>query len=299
MSLFTSEKSSILHESRWLQPLSDPPGGRPLCRDPDLKLMARYLADLFTNGQARNLFIHGQPGTGKTACVKYVLSEVASHASETNTAIQTVYVNAGKTRNPYYTMVEIVKQLGVNVPSAGWQMFRLKQAFEGLLAAKSLVIAIDEVDSIIFKEKEPLVYYLSRQPKTTLILISNDVDDVVKLPERALSTLQPVLLSAEPYTVEEVRQIFRDRVEHAFKPDTISDKLLTTIAKTASEVGDVRFGFRVLLSAALKAEKAQKRIIEAADVASAVEDENRVRKLRELEALRDKLLKLKKKYEKD
>jgi cell division control protein 6 len=297
MSLFTSEPSSILQEPKWLEPLSDPPGGRPLCRDADLKLIARHLADLFITGQARNLFIFGKPGTGKTVCVTHVLSEVDRHASETNTAVQTVYVNAGKTRNPYYTMAEIVKQLGVNVPSAGWQMFRLKQAFEGLLAAKSLLIAIDEVDSILFKEKEPLVYYLSRQPKTTLILISNSADDVVKLPERALSTLQPVLISAEPYTTEEIKHIFKERVEHAFKPDTISDKLLTAIAKTASEVGDVRFGFRILLSAALEAEKAQKRTIEAADVASAVEEENRVRKLRELEALRDKFLKLKKKYQ--
>jgi len=299
MSLFTSEKSSILQEPRWLQPLSDPPGGRPLCRDPDLKLMARCLADLFTNGQARNLFIHGQPGTGKTACVKYVLSEVDRHASETNTAIQTVYVNAGKTRNPYYTMAEIVKQLGVNVPSAGWQMFRLKQAFEGLLTAKSLLIAIDEVDSILFKEKEPLVYYLSRQPKTTLILISNDVDDVVKLPERALSTLQPVLIYMEPYTREETAQILRERVGHACIPSAITDNLLTMIAKAASNVGDIRFGFRVLLTAALLAEKAGKQTIEAGDVASAVEEENRVRKLKEYEALRDKLLNLKKKYERD
>ena len=299
MSLFTSEKRSILLEPKWLEPLSYPPKERPLCRDAYLKLMARHLADLFKTGQARNLFIYGSPGTGKTVCVKHLLSEIVQHASETNTPVLTTYVNAGKTRTPYYTMVEIVKQLGVNVPSAGWQMFRLKQAFESLLAEKPVLIAIDEVDSIIFKEKEPLVYYLSRQPKTTLILISNSADDVVKLPERTLSTLQPVLISAEPYTVEEIRQIFKGRVEHAFKPDTISDKLLTTIAKTASEVGGVRFGFRVLLSAALKAEKTQKRTIEAADVASAVEEENRVRKLRELEALRDKLLKLKKKYERD
>jgi hypothetical protein len=47
----------------------------------------------------------------------------------------------------------------------------------------------------------------------------------------------------------------------------------------------------------LEAEKARKRTIEAADVAPAVEEENRVRKLRELEALRDKFLKLKKKYQ--
>ena len=299
MSLFTSEPSSILQEPRWLEPLSDPPGGRPLCRDADLKLMAKHLADLFRTGQARNLFIYGGPGTGKTLCVKHVLSEVTRHNSEINGSILTAYVNAGKTRTPYYTMAEIMKQLGVNVPSAGWQMFRLKHAFESLLTEKSVLVAIDEVDSILFKEKEPLVYYLNRQPKTTLILISNSVDDVVKLPERALSTLQPVLIHAEPYTGEEIEQIFKERVERAFKSETISDVLLTMIAKTVSEVGDVRFGFRVLLTAALLTEKAGRQRTEAADIASAVEEENRVRKIRELEALRDKLLKLKKKYEKD
>jgi cell division control protein 6 len=299
MSLFTSEASSILINSQWLQPLSDPPGGKPLCRDAYLKLMAHHLADLIKVGQSRNLFIYGKPGTGKTVCVTHLLSEIGRYASEKNTAIQTVYVNAGKTRKPYYTMAEIVKQLGVNIPSAGWQMFRLKQAFEGVLAAKSLLIAVDEVDSILFKEKEPIVYYLSRQPKTTLILISNDVDDVVKLPERALSTLQPILIHIEAYTSEETAQILKERVGQACKPNAIADKLLTMIAKATSNVGDIRFGFRVLLTAALLAEKAGKQTIDASDVASAVEEENRVRKLREYEGLRDKLLKLKKKYQRD
>jgi cell division control protein 6 len=299
MSLFTSENSSILQEPKWLQPLSDPPGGKPVCRDADLELMARHLADLFRNGQARNLFIYGRPGTGKTVCVRYVLCEVTRHASETDAAVQTAYVNAGKTRTPYYTMAEIVKQLGISLPSAGWQMFRLKHAFEGLLAEKSVLIAIDEVDSILFKEKEPLVYYLSRQPKTTLILISNSVDDVVKLQERALSTLQPVLINVGPYTREETKQILRERVERAYKAATIADKLLTMIAKIVCDVGDVRFGFRILLTAALSAEKARKQTIDADDVASAVEEENRVRKIKELEALRQKLLNLKRKYDRD
>jgi len=299
MSLFTSESSSILTDPQWLQPLSNPPDGRPICREADLKLMAHHLADLFRTGQARNLFIYGKPGTGKTACAKYLLGEVARHATETNAPVLTAYVNAGKTRTPYYTLAEIVKQLGVTVPSSGWQMFRLKHVLESLLIEKSVLLAIDEVDSIIFKEKEPLVYYLSRQPKTTLILISNNVDDVVKLPERALSTLQPVLTPLEPYTREETLQILKDRLEHACKPNTITDKLLNTIAETASKGGDVRFGFRVLLTAALSAEKNGKQTIEADDIASAVKEENRVCRIKELEALRDKLLKLKKKYEKD
>jgi Cdc6-like AAA superfamily ATPase len=95
----------------------------------------------------------------------------------------------------------------------------------------------------------------------------------VKLPERTLSTLQPVLINAEPYTGEEIGQIFKERVERAFKPDTVSDRLLTMIAKTACEVGDVRFGFRILLTAALLAEKARRQTIEAGDIASAVEEE--------------------------
>jgi Cdc6-like AAA superfamily ATPase len=298
MSLFNHESCSILQDPRWLEPLSDPPGGKPLCRDAYLKLMARHLADLFSARQARNLFIHGPPGTGKTICVTHVLTEVAAHATETNTPIQTVYVNAGKTRNPYYTMQEIVKQLSINIPSAGWQMFRLKQALENSLAEKALLIAIDEVDSILYKEKEPLVYYLSRQPKTTLILISNDIDDVVRLPERALSTLQPVLIYMQPYTQEETAKILTERATHAYKPNTITDKLITTIAKAASDARDIRFGLRALITAASLADKAGKQTIDAGDVASAVEEENRVRNLRELETIRDKLVKLKKEFEK-
>jgi len=299
MSLFASESRSTLIDPQWLQPLSDPPDGKPVCREADLKLMARYLVDLFKTGKARNLFIYGKPGTGKTACAKHLLGEVAKHASETNAPVLTAYVNAGKTRTPYYTLAEIVKQLGVAVPSAGWQTFRLKHILEGLLTEKSVLLAIDEVDSILLKEKEPLVYYLSRQPKTTLILISNNVDDIVRLPERALSTLQPVLMPLEPYTHEETMQILRNRLEHACKPNIITDKLLNTIAETVSKEGDIRFGFRVLLGTALLAEKAGKQTIEASDIASAIQEENRVGRIKELEALRDKFLKLKRKYEKD
>jgi cell division control protein 6 len=297
MSLFTFDKNGVLQETKWLQPLSDPPGGRPLFRDADLKLMARRLSDLFTAGQARNLFIYGKPGTGKTVCVKYMLNEVAKHASEAKLPIQTTYVNAGKTRNPYYTMQEIVRQLGVSVPCAGWQMSRLKQAFESILAKKSVLIAIDEVDCIIFKEKEPLVYYLSRQPKTTLILISNDIDDIVKLPEKTLSTLHPVMIDAEPYAAEEIKQILKERADRTFKPNTISSILLTKIALTVNEVGDVRLGFRILLTAGLYAEKAGKQVIDAADVAAAIRQESNVKRVREIEDLRDKFLKLKKQYD--
>lgn len=285
MNLFKPRKSLIFKDASWLQPLSNPPGGKPLCRDADLRVMATFLSEIFRAGQARNLFIHGKPGTGKTVCIRHLLNEVNRHATETNTKVTTAYVNAGRTRTPYYTMLEIIKELGLNVPDAGWQMFRLKQAFERLLNEKSVVLALDEVDSIIFKEKEPLVYYLNRQPKTTLILISNKVEDATQLPQRALSTLQPQLFKLEPYTLEEAKKILADRVKHAFQPNVLSDELLSIVAETASHTGDIRLGFSILLSAGLVAEVAGKSTIDAEDIQSAVESETRLEMLRKIEEI--------------
>ncbi len=45
-------------------------------------------------------------------------------------------------------------------------------------------MAIDEVDALLAKQREPLVYYLNRLPGTTLILISNGFQDLKRLPPR-------------------------------------------------------------------------------------------------------------------
>jgi cell division control protein 6 len=299
MTLFQDRESRIFKDARWLQPLSNPPGGKPLCREADLKVMAAFLSEIFRVGQARNMFIYGKPGTGKTICVRHLLTEIKGYAQQTSAPVMATYVNAGRTRTSYYTMLEIVKGLGLKVPEAGWQMFRLKQAFERLLSDKSVVVAVDEVDSIIFKEKEPLVYYLNRQPKTTLILISNNIEDATKLPERALSTLQPQLFLLKPYTFEEAKKILEERVEHAFQPNVVSDELLSIVAKTASHTGDIRLGFSILLSAGLVAEVAGKSKIDAEDIQAAVESETRLGTLKKLEEIEKEVRGFEKKRKKN
>lgn len=295
MTLFQPRESRIFKDAGWLQPLCDPPSGKPLCRDEDLKTMALFLSDVFKTGQARNLFIYGKPGTGKTVCVKYLLKEIRRHADEQRAPLVAVYVNAGKTRTPYYTMLEIMKSLDLSVPDCGWQMFRLKQAFENARKNRAIVIAIDEVDAIIFKEKEPLVYYLNRQPKTTLILLSNKIEDATSLPNRALSTLQPKLLKLDPYTVEEAKTILAERVEKAFQPGVISDKLLAIVAEISSKAEDIRLGFSILLSAGLFAEEAGKTKVNAEDVKSAIQSETRLEHIKGLmeriKELKDRLKK--------
>ncbi|MEM2953847.1 MAG: hypothetical protein QXU21_06200 [Candidatus Bathyarchaeia archaeon] len=183
--------------------------------------------------------------------------------------------------------------MGLNVPDVGWQMFRLKQAFEKLLTDMSVVIAIDEVDAILAKEKEPLIYYLNRQPKTTLILISNKIEDATQIPERALSTLQPKLISLNPYTKEETKEILRARVRHAFNPSVLPDNLLDEVAKVTSELGDIRLGFSILLSAGYSAERAGRNKIAGEDIKSAFESERTTEILKAIGEMQKRLKKRK------
>jgi len=250
-----SRPSRIFKDPSWLQPSAGPPSGTPVARENLLRYLASVLSEVFRSKSCRNIFIFGKPGTGKTLCVQYALDQVKSYAAEMKLDLGVVYVNAGRTRSPYYTMLEIVRALGVDVPDVGWQFSRLKQAFEKIITLKPIIIAVDEMEALIFKQREPLIYYLSRQPNTTLILISNKFSDVSALPPRAKSTLQPMVAEFNPYAPEEAEEILAERVEKAFQPNTIPRKILRKVAEAASKAGDIRLGFSILLTAGYLAER--------------------------------------------
>jgi cell division control protein 6 len=177
-----------------------------------------------------------------------------------------VYVNAGQTRSPYYTMLEILREMGVDAPPSGWQFSRLKYEFERVKDGKPTIIAVDEVDTLLYKEREPLIYYLNRQPYISLILISNQFSDLTNLPPRAKSSLQPIPLIFHPYSAEDVYLILKERVKHAFRSGVVEDGVLHAAAKAAEEIGDIRFGFNLLLLVGLAAEASDKRAVRMEDL---------------------------------
>lgn len=251
--------------------------------------MVTLLSGLFRHGSGRNLFICGKSGTGKTLCVGHLLGEMHRQAVENGVSLAVGYVNAGKTRTPYFTMLETLRSLGVDAPDSGWQMFRLKQAFEKILRERAVLVAVDEFDALLLNQREPLIYYLSRQPRTTLILISNKLEDISTLQPRLLSTLQPRIIRLEPYTAETAQIILKDRAGKALHHDTISEELLITVAQTTAQAEDIRHGFAILLTAARIAEEKGKTRIEADDVQSATRSESLLGILKEMDALKQKL----------
>jgi len=83
------------------------PSGTPIARERLLRYLASALSEVFRSRSFRNIFIFGKPGTGKTLCVQYVLDQVKSYRDKMRLDLGVVYMNARRTRSPYYTMLEI------------------------------------------------------------------------------------------------------------------------------------------------------------------------------------------------
>jgi len=254
-SLFRVGKpSTVFRDVGWLQPLSPSPCGVPVGREVELRAIAACLSDVFEGGVGRNVFVYGKPGSGKTFCVRYVLERLRAFVEAKGLDVLVVYVNVGKTRGPYFTLLEIVRAVGVDVPSSGWQFSRLKEEFERVRADKPIIVAIDEFESLIFKQREPLVYYLNRQPRVTLVLISNKFEDISGLPSRAKSSLQALPIKFGGYGVEVAKKILMERIERAFQSGAVEEKHIDWLAEIPSKVGDIRVCFNILLTAGLLAE---------------------------------------------
>ncbi len=260
------QDSTILQEASYLQPLSDPPEMQIEARDDLLRILHTVLAESLRSTSNQTLFLYGPPGTGKTLCARRILQELREYYEKRKKPIHIVYVNAGQTRNPYYTLLAITQQMGVKAPSSGWQFTRLKQEFEKAKEAYPAIITIDEADVILPKEREPLIYYLNRQPGVQLILISNHYTDLAALPPRAKSTLQPFPINFQPYTATEIQLILQARIKHALKPRTLTPQALTRIAQITAHKEDLRYAFNLLHTAALTTQASGRKQIQTNDI---------------------------------
>lgn len=258
--------SKVFADPSWVQPTSDPPTPFPIGREMYVESLRSLLEPALRGGAGRNVFVVGPPDTGKTLTVRFVLEQLKEHVKNAAQSIEVVFVNAGRTLNPYHTLVEILKSLGVDVPPAGWQLGRMKDEFERQRENRAIIIAIDEADSLVSKTREQLLYYLNRQGKVTLLLITNQWDDLSKLPARARSTLQLAPLIFEPYTKEEAKRILMERCAMAFKSGAADDEVVEIAAAFAAEMRDIRTGFNLLLTAGLLAESQGRNMLDLVDL---------------------------------
>ncbi|MBU2640093.1 MAG: AAA family ATPase [Nanoarchaeota archaeon] len=231
-------------------------------RESENQYIATCIKPLFQNRTGKNLIIHGSPGVGKTLACKNVIKEL----EETTDDILPVYANCWKKNSTYQIVLAICEALNYKF-THNKRTDELIAIVTQKLNRKSSVIILDEIDKI---ENLDILYHLAENLyRKTIILITNDSNWTYKLDPRLKSRLVPDRLEFRPYTLEETREILKQRIHHAFNSETLTSS--EEIAKKTFELKDIRIGLFLLREAAEIAESFSTKKISEEHVNKAIE----------------------------
>jgi cell division control protein 6 len=224
-------------------------------RDSQIKVISENLSFLMKGRKPNNIFIFGLPGVGKTATVKFVFREFENYSG-----IKTIYINCWEYNTSTAILSKITQELGYPVPRHGWSKDEIMEKLIEMLnkSYNSLVICLDEVDQLIYKDYSAL-YDLTRinqfsNKQPMLIFISNNKHIFAKVDPRIKSSLNLEEIEFKPYNLLEMKDIIKQRTDLAFF--SVEQGVVLLVANTVLNFdGDVRVGLDCLLKAGRLAEE--------------------------------------------
>jgi cell division control protein 6 len=221
-------------------------------RDSQIRQIALMIAPVLRNEKPSNIFIYGKTGTGKTLVIRNIIDNLQHSAEKTGVGIKIIYINCKMqkiTDTEYRLLAQLVSEFGESVPYTGLPTNELyKKFFQHLEhASKNIIVVLDEVDSLINKIGDGVLYNLTRinqdlgKTKLTLIGISNNLSFVESLDPRVRSSLSEEEIIFPPYNATQLRDILGVRAEEAFNRGVISSGVVGKCAALAAqEHGDAR-----------------------------------------------------------
>jgi len=231
-----------------------------LHRKPQIDEVASILAPSLRNETPSNILIYGKTGTGKTACARYVGTELEKASSNMGTVCRIVHLNCEVIDTQYRVLAQIAKSLGdseaigsdktrTHIPMTGWPTDQVYSELKNQLDSSGgvLVLVLDEIDKLVKKSGDDTLYNLTRinsdlkNSKVSMIGISNDLSFKDFLDPRVLSSLSEEEIVFPPYNAPQLVDILAQRSDAAFIPGVISDGVIPLCAALAAqEHGDAR-----------------------------------------------------------
>ncbi len=201
-----------------------------------------------------DLVITGLSGSGKTATIKRVITDLQKRGGH----VQTAYTIA--TGGAYRTLQQLAAECGIGLEKRGISFEEGWQKFDHMLKGSPRIFILDEMDQTLRKGGELLLYYLSRRPNTCIIGISNRIN-VLQLinDERVRSSFNPRTMYFPPYNAKQLADILRDRVRIAkAKIEPAAVNLCAALAVGGERKrGDARYALDLLNFAIDVAERAR------------------------------------------
>jgi len=230
-------------------------------RQPQIDTVASILAPSLRNETPSNILIYGKTGTGKTASVRYVGSELEKASSKMGTTCRIVHLNCEVIDTQYRVLAQIAKCIDdgmddaasdktkSHIPMTGWPTDQVYAELKNQLDAGGgvLVIVLDEIDKLVKKSGDDTLYNLTRinsdlkNSKVSIIGISNDLSFKDFLDPRVLSSLSEEEIVFPPYNAPQLVDILTQRATGAFLDGAIAEGVIPLCAALAAqEHGDAR-----------------------------------------------------------
>jgi len=259
------EKKPLFKDKNILQSNHTP--GHIVHRDEQIAQIANILAPVLRSEKPSNVFIYGKTGTGKTLTVRYTTSQLQTVAAQKKIPIKVIYLNCKLKKladTEYRLIAQLLREYGREIPTTGLPTDEVYHYFFTTLEKEkhNLLLILDEVDQLIGKAGDELLYNLTRingelkNAQITLIGISNDLVFTDTLDPRVKSSLSEEELVFPPYNALQIQDILTERAKLAFATDTLQEGLIEKCAAFAArEHGDARRALELLRVAGELAER--------------------------------------------
>ncbi|KAJ2868427.1 AAA ATPase [Coemansia aciculifera] len=221
-------------------------------RESEQAAIRQFLQTTVEKGRGGSMYISGNPGTGKTACLQTLIKQSLA-------GFPSVIVNCVPLTRPEQAYAAVLDALNVEYDSADSALAGLERlVFKGKGA---FLVILDEVDSLLGSKQEVLyrLFELAAHPDSRLALVG--IANALDLTDRFLPRLQarncvPILLNFNPYQVNDIVAILQSRLDSVATGEPVIQKAALELCarKVAATSGDLRKALDVCRQAVEAAE---------------------------------------------
>lgn len=238
-------------------------------REEKSTLIAEYWVEALKKNTPPDITIYGKTGTGKTAVVSYVKTQLEEIADKENLNIKVEYIRCTDYNTEYQILARLCQQLGKPVPYRGWTKAEVVNTFRALFKKNIigenliLIVILDEIDVILKNDGDNILYTLTRTDNVSITSISNYVDFKRFIKPKVKSSLRDREIVFPPYNAQQLIDILQERSKLSFEEGTVSDGVIALCsALAAKEEGDARYALDLLKTSGEIADEKESDIIE-------------------------------------